>query len=323
MLGLTTVAAVTALATAGVATFFMWLRRRALTLSSPDWSVLVTIAATALIGIAPFMVLRVLDVDDIAFATSARLWPWRGLALSVAGVLLCTHLSALIDWAYIRPHLRGLFGSQVLPCQTSGARHWSFLTRLWIGHRIVANAAWRIGAVVAIGFCTVLLVPADALNSAASNATSKGTPQGAILTVIGAAGAALLVFFINRYLPVLALVANPRISVGDHVVLAEEYGTGVERRPVYYVVDVAAEGVKLLELNEIGRPARATPDGPGRKHDRSLPLVDVPRLLRVRSTYIGCSEWCSKANPDCPFPLNHRIRPIKAQSAMTVNAQSN
>ena len=90
--------------------------------------------------------------------------------------------------------------------------------------------------------------------------------------------------------------------------LAEEYGTGVTNRPVYYVVDVSIEGVKLLQLDEDGLPKGAAGKDPGRKHDRSLALVDVPRLLRFRGRFTGCDQVCSMANHNRPIKIGNAVR---------------
>jgi hypothetical protein len=99
-------------------------------------------------------------------------------------------------------------------------------------------------------------------------------------------------------------VTNPPIQVGDKVILAEEFGTGVENRPVYYIVDVAIEGVKLLELDEHDQPFGA---GLDRGHDRSLSLADVGRLLRGRQRFQGCSDRCCRANKYCPLSRGESV----------------
>jgi hypothetical protein len=249
-------------------------------------------------------------------------------------------MSALIDWAHIRLRLLGVLGNASLPCQHGSdysSVNWSLLTRIWLAHRVAAYVLGRVALAAIIGFGIALLVsdpihpsiPAANSQQASSQsqpAAAQQVPRRAtaardsqpelsppILAGMATVGAAILVFFINRFLPVWSLVANPRLSVGDRIVLAEEYGTGVTRRPVYYVVDVAIEGVKLLQLDEVGLPKGAAGKDPKRKHDRSLALVDVPRLIRVRGRFTGCDQLCSMANHNCPVGVAGPVRPESDQ----------
>jgi hypothetical protein len=126
-------------------------------------------------------------------------------------------------------------------------------------------------------------------------------------TAAGAVTAAILVFFINQLLPSWSLLLTPRLSVGDRIVLAEEFGTGVDRRPVYFVVDISAEGAKLLQLGKGGEAKGSAGRDPRREHDRSLSLVDAPRLIRFRGRFTTCHDKCRKVQHDCPLEYGQAV----------------
>lgn len=300
MLGLTTAAlgigATVVVSDVGL----MFLRRRSLATARFDRvapannsgaTVTLTIGVLSVVAALPYVLIRSsglpLEIDEVG-----QLWPLRGIALGAVAIAGVVHLSALVDWAYIRPRLLGGLGDRALPCQRHESTSWRLLTKLWLGHRLGAYLIVRLGSAAIIGF------------AAASFQPRIGQPTGSI---IGAIGAAVLVFFLNRLLPVFALVTNPPLNVGDRVVLAEEYGTGVTDRPVYYVVDVAIEGIKLLQLDEGGHPRGAAGRDPRREHDRSLSLTDVPRLLRFRGRFSGCGELCCRASHYCPHGFGEPV----------------
>ena len=217
-------------------------------------------------------------------------WLWRGLAIDGAVLFAAFYLSSLVDWCYVVPRLRGLGRLSGLPCQSSTLRRWEGVTRIWLAHRIAAYLVGRLGALAAL----VLLV-------ARFHPKLSDSAVSAAATVV----AALVVWYINRLVPIGGLVTNPPIQVGDKVILAEEFGTGVENRPAYYIVDVAIEGVKLLELDEHDQPFGV---GLDRGHDRSLSLADVGRLLRGRQRFQGCSKECCRANKYCPLTRGEPVR---------------
>src|SRR6185312_15854274 len=300
------------------------------------------------------------DVFDIHVGFDGRhLWSVRGLALSAAALAAVVHVSAMVDWGVIRLRLLGILGDASLPCQSGRNRssNWRLLTRIWLGHRVAAYVLGRIAlaAIISFGVAGAVIGPASsprpAYVTAKENASVKPPLAGAsagtqlvataprqqvnssgsstttqpVLAALATVAAAILVFFINRFLPMWSLISNPRLSVGDRIVLAEEYGTGVRERPVYYVVDVAVEGIKLLELDDDDRPLQVESSEmlqlnesarsigparrePAREHDRSLALVDAPRLLRFRGRYTGCDLTCSKAYHACPLKFGEIVR---------------
>jgi hypothetical protein len=253
-------------------------------------------ASIAVCGLAFIVAGVVLLVDRgvLGVGESGSLWLWRALAVDAAVVFSVFYFSSLVDWCYVVPRLRGLGEVTSLPCQSSTLPRWESLTRIWLAHRIGAFLVGRVGGLLAFLLLAVRYHP-----------EMSSSDVSAMATVV----AALIVFYLNRLVPIGALVTNPPIQVGDKVVLAEEFGTGVEDRPVYYIVDVAIEGVKLLELDEHDRPLGA---GLYRGHDRSLSLADVGRLLRGRQRFEGCSETCCRANRYCPL---NRGEPVGVNAA--------
>lgn len=304
---------------------------------------------TVCLASAPLLLHETVGID-VGFH-GRHLWPWRGLALSAAALAAIVHVSAMIDWALIRLRLLGVLGDISLPCQSGrkDSSNWKLLTRVWLAHRVVAFLLGRVAlpAIIGFGIAGLIIQPTSSQQPAVTAKTGAGAKKGAssasagtesqpaaaqrrqgngsgsstpsppVLAALGTIAAAILVFFINRFLPMWSLISNPRLSVGDRIVLAEEYGTGVSERPIYYVVDVAIEGIKLLQLSESGLPMAVdrmsllqlaergrimtvAGNDPAREHDRSLALVDASRLLRFRGRYTGCDVTCSKAYHDCP-----------------------
>jgi hypothetical protein len=236
----------------------------------------ITCALIPIFALVVAILVRRLGVADIH---GNRLWPWRGIAITGCVAVATFFLSSMVDWCYVWPRMRGKGDERDQPCQSSTDSRWRGLTRIWLMHRMTAYIVGRLGALVVFGFLFARFHPQ------LSNSVASG-----IATFV----AAVVVFYLNRVVPIGALATNPPLSVGDKVVLAEEYGTGVSDRPQYYVVDVAIEGVKLLEVGANDHPVRSG------GHDRSLSLADVHRLLRARQPFEGCSPGsCCGANEHC------------------------
>jgi hypothetical protein len=212
-----------------------------------------------------------------------HLAPYRGMAITAAATVAALYLSSLTDWCYVTPRLRGLGVVTALPCQTSTTAVWRTLTRIWLAHRIAAYAMLRVGIVALLAF-----------GLAAAHPKLSSFEDSVAVTV----AAAVVLYFVNRIVTIGTLVSNPPIQVGDKVILAEEFGTGVLERPVYYVVDVAIEGVQLMELGRGDHPSSRLAES---THDRSLDLLEISRLLRNRERFEGCREKCCKANRYCPL----------------------
>lgn len=286
LLGLPTVCAVLALlATVGAGALLVayWPATEGEVAGRAGWerpAVTATICALPLVA-AAFALL--VDEGTLHAAAGGSLWLWRGLAIDATVIFGVFYLSSLVDWCYIVPRLCGLGAVAGLPCQSSTMAQWFSVTRVWLAHRIAAYLVGRVGGLTALGMLAARFHPQ--LNDSAVSA---------IATIV----AALIVYYVNHVLPIGGLVTNPPIQVGDKVILAEEYGTGVKNRPVYYIVDVAIEGVKLLELDEHDQPFGA---GLDRGHDRSLGLADVGRLLRSRQRFHGCDQKCCRASKYCPL----------------------
>jgi hypothetical protein len=326
VLGLTTVATLAGLVVAVVGVLVMEHRRRSLRRarergverpSAYGRLVLAVLVLSLGLAAAPAVLIR---VAGLALEVEGhRLWPLRGMVLALACIFAVIHVSALIDWAVIRLRLRGVLGDWSMPCQRSPTTNWELLTRVWLLHRVAAHVVVRIGLAVFIGFCVALVVPARSGATTPANTVTDQVLSRPVLLLVAPVLAAILVFFLNRFLPVWALVLNPRLSVGDRIVLAEEYGTGVTKQPVYYVVDIAAEGVKLLQLDDGGHPKGAAGRDPEREHDRSINLVDIPRLLRFRGRFNGCRRVCCKANHHCPLRVGMTVsRALEADEATSL-----
>jgi hypothetical protein len=220
-----------------------------------------------------------------------RLWPWQAAAIALMAFAFVVAMSSLVDWCVTKPRMCGNGHAERLPCRTSTDHGWEFITRLWVGHRTAATILGWLLLLAALLFTAYGIF--------------RPTIHQPTIAAIGAVAAAVLGVVLNRLAPVIFVVLNPPMQVGDKVVLAEEHGTGVTWRPVYYVVDVAFEGAKLLELErhrDVPKRRRSE-----RMHDRSLSLNNVAGLLRSRDRFTGCAQFCQGVNPHCPFKRNDRI----------------
>ncbi|HEX8207543.1 MAG TPA: hypothetical protein VF587_15880 [Solirubrobacteraceae bacterium] len=194
-------------------------------------------------------------------------------------------LSGLIDWFYVRPHLRGGRGSV---CATSFAGYWRGLTRIWLLHRAAATLGPIAGitAIVALTANTWLRPVDETIAGAIA----------AVATIIAG-------FYITRTAPLLAIAINPPVQVGDVIQLAEEFNVyEPEQLREYFVVDVALEGVKLLAVDgedhvrRVGRDAMRT-------HDRTIDVTDIAKLLRSRRPVLeACDVGCARLTEHCRCP---------------------
>lgn len=233
----------------------------------------------------PLLASTRMEIDRYTPINAGAVWTIRAdlIAVAVATVAIC--LASVIDWSYTRPRLSGGLDGLALPCQQSTARRWRTFTALWLLNRIVAYGIVSLAlaaAVVIAAWTAFVKLPA-----------STGP-------VIAAGVGVLVVYYFNRIASVLSVALNPPLQIGDEVVLAEEYGTGVDTRAIYYVVDISLEGVQLLELDGSGAPL---PHGATRVHDRTLELKDIRRLLRSRRRFSGCKLACAGVNRYCPHML--------------------
>jgi hypothetical protein len=254
--------------------------------NSPEWTGRkapdrrYVIAALTACLVVPGVVFIVMVVSGGSTPRGGQLWVPRAALLATAVATSAIFLSGLVDWSYTTPRRRGTREGH-RPCTASTNEAWRALTRNWLLHRMISYTIVRLAAGAAIGIVLVGIFPDQ--------------PQP-ISSVLAAAAALLAAYVLGRVTPVAALSQNPALRVGDAVILAEEFGTGVDKRPMYYVVDVAVEGVQLRELDD-GKPAGAQE----RSHDRTLEIKDVNRLLRVRTRFTGCSQGCSRVNKYCPL----------------------
>jgi hypothetical protein len=202
--------------------------------------------------------------------------------LVIAAVALYfVFFSTLIDWSYVRPRLRGAFGAI---CGTSMRKLWRRTTQIWLFHRAVAmfGGIAAITGLVALG-ANNWVRPIDE------------TVAGVIATV----ATIIAGYYLTRAASVLAIAINPPIQVGDVIEIAEEFRVhqpGKLRE--YFVVDVAMEGAKLLQLGENDSVTRSGPDA-GRTHDRTVDVLEIAKLLRGRRPATPCAPACRHLTEHC------------------------
>lgn len=226
-----------------------------------------------------------LPKDIMGAASASDLWIPRGLVGALATITATIYLSSLIDWCLIVPRLRGGDQGGAFPCRRPSSVDWRGTTQLWLTHRTVAFTIVRLTGLAFLAIAVAAVFP--------QLSTTAASLLGAIALLIAA-------YFVNKVLPITGLMTNPPFAIGDRITLAEEFGTGVETRPAYYVADAAVEGFALIEVDENDRPCSATAPGLP-EPDRTLDLGDVMRLLRGKRQFGGCTDSiCLGVNRECP-----------------------
>jgi len=214
---------------------------------------------------------------DVTGRSSSIVLAMTLTSLAAASLVL---LSGLIDWFYVRPHLRG---GQGTICATSMHHRWRGVTRTWLMHR----AAATLGVIAAI----------TAIVTMAANSWVRPLDD----VVAGAiAGVATIIagYYITRTAPLLAIAVNPPVQVGDVIELAEEFNIHEpDKLREYFVVDVALEGVKLLRVDRDDCVRRTGLDA-RRTHDRTVDVAEIAKLLRGRRAIRPCDS-CQRLSEHC------------------------
>lgn len=184
------------------------------------------------------------------------------IALTAAALV---YLSSLIDWFYVRPHFEHSFW----PANDGRTdRRWRMVTRVRLVHRLIAVLG------VLGGATSIVALAANAWVSKPLGDTAAAAIS-AVATIIAG-------YYLVRAAPLVALATNPLIQICDVVELAEEFNVSdppSSRR--YFVVDIAWEGVKLLELPRLWSPGTVlAPRAP--HYDRMVDVGEIAKLLRRR-----------------------------------------
>lgn len=218
------------------------------------------------------------------------------LLIAIAAAIL-VYASTLTDWFYVRPYLSGGCGSI---CMTSLEDQWRGVTRIWLLHRALAV----LGAIAAI----------TALTTLAANTWIR--PLDEVLAgAIGGIAAIVAGYYLTRAASLLAIAINPPVQVGDVIQIAEEFNVHEPGEPrEYFVVDVALEGVKLLQLQRGDRIARQGPDAK-RTHDRSVDVLEISKLLRGRRAVRPCEGKCQLLTKHCGCKTSWLPTPKGEESA--------
>jgi len=189
--------------------------------------------------------------------------------------------STLTDWFYVLPHLRGGCGTI---CATSLEGVWRGVTRVWLMHRAFATLGQIAGA--------------TALVALAANSWVRPLDE-VVAGVIAGVATIIAGYYLTRAAPLLAIAINPPVQVGDTIEIAEEFTVHKpEDLREYFVVDVALEGVKLLQVQEDDRVPRDGPDA-RRTHDRTVDVMEISKLLRGRRAVRPCRERCQRFTEHC------------------------
>lgn len=183
------------------------------------------------------------------------------IVLTGAALIL---LSSLVDWFYVRPYLLDSFTPFSVPVAVDP---WRMVTRVRLVHRLLAVLG--------------VLAGSTALVALVAN-TWISELNEVVAGVIGGVATVIAGYYLTRAAPLVALATNPLVQICDVVELAEEY-TIPEAEPArsYFVVDIAWEGVKLLEVPRL-RSADGLLDHRSPHYDRMVDVADIAKLLRRR-----------------------------------------
>lgn len=203
------------------------------------------------------------------------------MLLIAVAVSYLIFISTLMDWFYVRPHLRGGCGTI---CATSLEEMWRGVTRAWLLHRALAT----LGVIAGV----------TALAALSANSWLRPIDE-TVAAAIAAVATIIAGYYLTRAAPLLAIAINPPVQVGDVIEIAEEFNV---HRPgelrEYFVVDVALEGVKLLQVGEGDEVPRTGPDA-RRTHDRTVDVMEISRLLRGRRPVGPCLQRCQRLTEHC------------------------
>ncbi|MGN6257103.1 MAG: hypothetical protein ACTHN3_05030 [Solirubrobacterales bacterium] len=239
-------------------------------------------AGLLLVALPPLAILLIPSAPGFIDVTqSGKQGVILAMLLITTVVLYLVFASTLTDWFYVLPHLRGGCGTI---CATSLEGQWRGVTRVWLLHRALATLGGIAGA--------------TALVAIAANSWVRPIDE----TVAGAIAAVATIiagYYLTRAAPLLAIAINPPVQVGDVIEIAEEFNVhkpGALRE--YFVVDVALEGVKLLQVGEEDVIPRSGPDA-RRTHDRTVDVMEISKLLRGRRPVKPCARGCQRLTKYC------------------------
>lgn len=259
-------------------------------------------AGLVLLGVPAFFMLFIPGaIGFIDIAESDRSVVLAMLVIATV-VLYLVLFSTLMDWYYVLPNLRGGCGTI---CATSLNERWRAVTRAWLLHRAVATLAAIAGVTALVALSANSWVrPIDEIVAGAI---------AAVATIIGG-------YYLTRAAPLLPIAINPPVQVGDVVEIAEEFSVHEpELLREYFVVDVALEGVKLLQVGDGDLIRRTGPDAE-RTHDRMVDVMEIGRLLRGRRPVIPCSTECQRFTKYCACDQPWAPRPEEGDPAETAEA---
>lgn len=208
------------------------------------------------------------------------------IAAALTTAFSATFVSTLVDWFYIAPMLRQGHNEELMLCRSSLGRQWRSVTRVWLFHRLGAMLGFVLGLVAVVTLLASSLIGLDhGLDQVAAGAIA------ALTTVLAG-------FYLARARDVIAFALRPAFHVGDKIKLAGD--DEKERDRAYFVVDVALEGVRLLEVQ--GKDD-TVPDQmqAWRQHDRILDFSEAAKLVRCRRRFEPCRRLeCKRVNAYCP-----------------------
>lgn len=184
--------------------------------------------------------------------------------------------SSLVDWYYIRPRIDGVVCAPPCRAKREDKPEWKRVTRRWYIHRGLATLAYILFA-ISVAFVVMIML-------------AREDPE--VAAVLGGVSgfAGLLLIFVGPYRSELPTVGkwalSPSFVLGDDLTYA---GSLREKRG--YVLHVAVPVVKLVPLDDVGRPIGAPYVEPKNS--------DLSGAEPVGRPTTACEERCAGLNPEC------------------------
>jgi hypothetical protein len=248
----------------------------------PDIEVLVSVLAAGIVPLIASVIAATEGPPLQGWLSHTSLW--TALGALVAAIVVVVYVSTLTDWYYTLPRLAGLIGDP--PCRRWN-RRWVRVTRNWYLHRWFARLLPYVFGAAALGVALNLVL--------ASFATNVTQFVQFLFALVPALLATLVMVGIQSGLHSVSYWSNPTIAVGRLVRRrGDAMAPSASSPPLYYVVDVSSEGIKVIEVANASEYG-----GVPFWDDKGVLVTQREELLPEQQDYRGCDVQCSGVNFYC------------------------
>lgn len=272
-----------------------------------DRVVLLQLAVIALVGGIGGLATSLADFTPAAHSSVVL----QALVLGVVVIATTVYLSALIDWFWVLPKIAGI--TREPPCVRPGGENWSSVTAIWLAHRAAATI--------------VVTVALAAIPGWLAAKTGRGGTESAVWVVLGTALGIGFNSISGNSVLALRQAWNPRIRVGDTVMLRLKATDDLVRA---FVIDVSVQGFKYRIPADVEGGEALIFRGKGRQISAQVaggmdPEDDAASIVPLCANLGNCRAiyWYCCRNPDAnsrsekkhPVPVEVIGNDIQASSA--------